>query len=103
MPGMAGQRTVLATTTRHDRQPAGPRGRHPRQSDLGRSDGGRAGVDGVFLVNVTLNKRKEITGVCRGIWTRPTPRAALFAKETAMVPVPAFDIVVTTQLRLPWT
>ena len=103
MPGMAGQRTVLGN---HDAgmiaSPAATWGvtrGNPIWEEVMEV---ARGVDGVFLVNVTLNKRKEITGVFAGDLDAAHAAGCAFAKETAMVPVPApFDIVVTTNSGYP--
>lgn len=61
-----------------------------------------ARTEPTFLLNVTLNKHKEITGVFAGdVWQAHRAGVA-FAKRTAMVPVPApFDIVITTNSGYP--
>jgi nickel-dependent lactate racemase len=103
MPGMAGQRTVLGN---HD---AGMIG-HP-QANWGITRGNpiweearevahRVGPS--FLVNVTLNKDKHITGVFAGDLDAAHAGGCAFVKETAMVPVPhPFDIVITTNSGYP--
>ncbi len=103
MPGMAGQRTVL--------------GNH----DAGMIDSPNAtwGVtwgnpiweevrevalqaDRVFLLNVTLNKDKDVTGVFAGQLDTAHSAGCAFVKETAMVAVPQpFDIVITTNSGYP--
>jgi len=103
MPGMAGQRTVLGN---HDAgMIADPR------ATWGVTQGNpiweevmevarRAG--GTFLVNVTLNKHQEITGVFAGDLDQAHAAGCAFVQETAMVPVPrAFDIVITTNAGYP--
>jgi nickel-dependent lactate racemase len=103
MPGMAGQRTVLGN---HD---AGMIG-HP-QATWGITWGNpiweeihevalKVGPD--FLVNVTLNKDKQITGVFAGDLDAAHAAGCAFVRETAMVGVPhPFDIVVTTNSGYP--
>ncbi|MBK9139528.1 MAG: nickel-dependent lactate racemase [Verrucomicrobia bacterium] len=50
-----------------------------------------------FLVNVTLNERRQITGVFAGDLIAAHRRGCEFARESAMQPVAEpFDIVVTT-------
>jgi nickel-dependent lactate racemase len=103
MPGMAGQRTVLGN---HD---AGMIG-HP-QATWGITWGNpiweetrevALRIDPTFLLNVTLNKDKQITGVFAGDLDAAHAAGCAFVKETAMVPVPhAFDIVITTNSGYP--
>lgn len=55
-----------------------------------------------FLLNVTLNRDKEITGVFAGDWEEAHGRGCAFVKETAMVPVrEPFDIVITSNSGYP--
>ena len=55
-----------------------------------------------FLVNVTLNKHKQITGVFAGELDEAHAAGCAFAKSTAMVPVQQpFDIVITTNSGYP--
>jgi nickel-dependent lactate racemase len=103
MPGMAGQRTVLGN---HD---AGMIG-HP-QAIWGVTHGnpiweevrevaGQAGR--TFLLNVTLNRDKAVTGVFAGDLDRAHAAGCAFVKSSAMVAVPRpFDIVVTTNSGYP--
>ncbi|MBC7237983.1 MAG: nickel-dependent lactate racemase, partial [Chloroflexi bacterium] len=50
-----------------------------------------------FLLNVTLNRRRQITGVYAGDIWQAHARGVQFAREAAMVPVDEpFDIVLTT-------
>jgi len=103
MPGMAGQRTVLGN---HD---AGMIA-HP-QATWGITAGNPIweevmevahAAGGTFLVNVTLNRDKAITGVFAGDLDAAHAAGCAFARETAMAPVPApFDIVVTTNSGYP--
>ena len=59
-------------------------------------------VPGVFLLNITLNKNKEITGVFAGDLTEAHRAGCRFAKESAMVPVnKLYDIVITTNSGYP--
>ena len=56
----------------------------------------------VYLLNVTLNKDKQITGVFAGDLDEAHARGCEFVRRTAMVPVPhPFDIVVTTNSGYP--
>ncbi len=55
-----------------------------------------------FLVNVTLNRDKAITGVFAGELDQAHAAGAAFVKDTAMVPVDApFDIVITSNSGYP--
>ncbi len=103
MPGMAGLRTVLGN---HDAgMIANPNATwgithgNPIWDEV-HEVARRAGQ--TFLVNVTLNKNKEITGVFAGDLDAAHAAGCAFVKETAMVPVPGpFDIVVTTNSGYP--
>lgn len=103
MPGMAGQRTVLGN---HDAgMIADP------HATWGITHGNPIWeevmevahcVGGVFLVNVTLNKHKELTGVFAGDLDEAHAAGCRFVRQTAMAPVPhAFDIVITTNSGYP--
>lgn len=103
MPGLAGQRTVLGN---HDAGMVG----HP-QAIWGVTHGnpiweevrevaGQAGR--TFLLNVTLNRDKAVTGVFAGDLDRAHAAGCAFVKGSAMVAVPRpFDIVVTTNSGYP--
>jgi nickel-dependent lactate racemase len=55
-----------------------------------------------FLLNVTLNDAREITGVFAGDLVQAHQAGCAFAKQAAMQPVPApFDIVVTSNSGYP--
>jgi nickel-dependent lactate racemase len=55
-----------------------------------------------FLLNVTLNRDRQITGVFAGDLLQAHAVGAKFAASTAMVPVPAlFDIVITSNSGYP--
>ena len=103
LPGLADERSVLGN---HDAEMIG----HPRAT-WGVTEGNpiweemremAAKTDPTFLLNVTLNKNKEITGVFAGdVWQAHAAGTA-FARESVMVPVPQpFDIVVTTNSGYP--
>jgi nickel-dependent lactate racemase len=103
MPGMAGQQTVLGN---HDAgMIADPKATwgitwgNPIWEEA-REVALRASP--TFLVNVTLNRDKQITGVFAGDLDVAHAAGCAFVKETAMVPVPhPFDIVVTTNSGYP--
>ena len=109
MPGMAGQRTVLGN---HDAGMIGdpnavwgitrgnPVWEEIREIALKIASETRAG--GIFLVNVTLNRDKDITGVFCGGLDEAHAEGCARARETCMAPVEApFDIVVTTNSGYP--
>lgn len=55
-----------------------------------------------FLLNVTLNKRREITGVFAGDVEQAHRAGTAFARQVAMVPVEEpFDIVITSNSGYP--
>ena len=103
LPGLADERSVLGN---HDAQMIG----HPRAT-WGVTEGNpiweemremATKTEPTFLLNVTLNKNKEITGVFAGdVWQAHATGTA-FARESVMVPVrEPFDIVVTTNSGYP--
>jgi lactate racemase len=103
MPGMAGQRTVLGN---HDAGMIGDpnatwgitRG-NPIWEEV-REVALRASP--LFLVNVTMNRDKEITGVFAGDLDEAHAAGCAFVKRTAMAAVPQpFDIVITTNSGYP--
>jgi nickel-dependent lactate racemase len=103
MPGMAGQHTVLGN---HDAGMVGdPKATwgvtwgNPIWEEV-REVALRAG--NVFLLNVTLNRDKRITGVFAGDLDAAHTAGCAFVKETAMVPAPhPFDVVITTNSGYP--
>jgi len=103
MPGMAGLETVLGN---HDAAMiADP------NSIWGETEGNQiweeinevaAKLDGKFLVNVTLNKDKEITAVFAGNLAEAHAAGCAFVRNTAMVAVEQpFDIVITSNSGYP--
>jgi nickel-dependent lactate racemase len=55
-----------------------------------------------FLLNVTLNRDQQITGVFAGDWQEAHAQGCAFAKQTAMSAVPEpFDIVITSNSGYP--
>jgi nickel-dependent lactate racemase len=103
MPGMAGQRTVLGN---HDAGMIGHRKAiwgvtqgNPIWEEV-REVAGQAGR--LFLINVTLNRDKAVTGVFAGDLDHAHAAGCAFVKRSAMVAVPRpFDIVVTTNSGYP--
>lgn len=103
MPGMAGQRTVLgnhdAGMVGHPRAIWGVTRGNPIWEEI-REVAGQAGR--LFLLNVTLNRDKAVTGVFAGDLDAAHAAGCAFVKRSAMVPVPRlFDIVVTTNSGYP--
>ena len=103
MPGVAALQTVMSN---HGTQHIG----HP-QAAFGVTDGNpiweemrdialRVGPS--FLVNVTLNERREITGIFAGDLLAAHRAGIDFVRASAMQPVPEpFDVVVTTNSGYP--
>ena len=59
-------------------------------------------VPGLFLLNITLNKKKEITGVFAGNMRSAHKEGCKFAKDSAMVSVDKlYDIVITSNSGYP--
>jgi len=103
MPGMAGQRTVLgnhdAGMVGHPKAIWGVTQGNPIWEEV-REVAGQAGP--LFLLNVTLNRDKAVTGVFAGDLDRAHAAGCAFVKRSAMVAVPRpFDIVVTTNSGYP--
>jgi len=103
MPGMAGQRTVLgnhdAGMVGHPRAIWGVTRGNPIWEEV-REVAGQAGR--LFLLNVTLNRDKAVTGAFAGDLDRAHAAGCEFVKRSAMVAVPRpFDIVVTTNSGYP--
>ncbi len=103
MPGMAGQRTVLgnhdAGMVGHPKAIWGVTHGNPIWEEV-REVAGQAGR--LFLLNVTLNRDKAVTGVFGGDLARAHAAGCAFVKGSAMVAVPRpFDIVVTTNSGYP--
>jgi nickel-dependent lactate racemase len=103
MPGMAGQKTVLGN---HDARMIG----HPKAT-WGVTWGNPIWEEirevalktrPAFVVNVTLNRDKAITGVFAGALDAAHEAGTRFVRQTAMVPVAEpFDIVITTNSGYP--
>jgi nickel-dependent lactate racemase len=103
MPGMAGQRTVLgnhdAGMIGHPKAIWGVTRGNPIWEEV-REVAGQAGR--LFLLNVTLNRDKDVTGVFAGDLDRAHAAGCAFVKRSAMVAVPRpFDIVITTNSGYP--
>jgi nickel-dependent lactate racemase len=103
MPGMAGQDTILSNH--------GSENIDSLNSTFGVTSGNpiweevheaAAMVDPSFILNVSLNAHKEITGVFAGTWMEAYLAGTEFVKERAMAPVDdAFDIVITSNSGYP--
>ena len=103
MPGMAGQSTILnnhcSANVSHPKATWGVIEGNPILTEI-REIALRAG--GTFLVNVTLNRDKQITGVYAGDLDEAHARGCAFVRLSAMLPVDQpFDIVVTTNSGYP--
>jgi nickel-dependent lactate racemase len=103
MPGMAGQQTVLqnhgAAMLSDPNATWGMTQGNPLWEEVREV---ALKVRPTFLLHVSLNKDKEITGVFAGDLDAAHAAGCAFVKETAMVPVPkAFDIIITTNSGYP--
>jgi nickel-dependent lactate racemase len=103
LPGMAGQSSVLnnhRASLIADRQATwGVTQGNPIYAEI-QEAAGMAGE--TFLVNVTLNKHKQITGVFAGELKAAHAAGCIFARESAMVGVAEpFDIVLTSNSGYP--
>ena len=103
MPGMAGQSTALAN---HNAEMIDDPG-----STWGVTKGNpiweevhevATSIEKNFLVNVTLNKDKEITGIYSGDLLAAHAKGCRFVRNTAMIAVSEpFDIVITSNAGYP--
>jgi nickel-dependent lactate racemase len=103
MPGMGGQRTVLgnhdAVMLANPKATWGITHGNPIWEEVHQVAGK---IGKTFLVNVTLNKHKQITGVFAGKLGEAHAAGCAFVKSTAMVPVPQpFDVAITTNSGYP--
>ncbi|MGC8825638.1 MAG: nickel-dependent lactate racemase [Anaerolineae bacterium] len=103
LPGIAGERTILlnhsAPMLNHPRATWGVTRGNPIWEEM-LEMAVLANPD--FLLNVTLNARREITGVFAGALRPAHARGVAFAREHAMVPVDGrFDIVITSNAGYP--
>jgi nickel-dependent lactate racemase len=103
LPGLAGERTVLGNhdygMIAHPNATWGITQGNPIWEEMAEV---AARTEPTFLLNVTLNKHRQMTHVFAGdVWQAHAAGTA-FARETAMVPVPApFDVVITTNSGYP--
>jgi len=103
MPGMAGLQTVLhnhdARMIAHPKATWGITWGNPIWEEV-REVAGKVGT--IFLVNVTLNKYKQVTGIFTGNIDDAHQEGCNFVKQTAMIPVDRpYDIVITTNSGYP--
>lgn len=103
IPGMAGLNTIFgnhsAKMISHPKATWGVTEGNPIFEEI--SEIGDK-IENLFLLNVSLNKNKEITGVFGGDIREAHTRGCNFVKERAMVPVQSpFDIVITTNSGYP--
>jgi nickel-dependent lactate racemase len=103
MPGMAGQQTVLpnhgSAMLSNPQATWGITWGNPIWEEIREI---ALEVKPTFLLNVTLNRDKEITNVFAGDFDAAHAAGCTFVKETAMVPVAeSFDIVITTNSGYP--
>jgi nickel-dependent lactate racemase len=103
MPGMAGQKTVFSN---HD-----PGMISDSNAVWGVTDGNPIWeeihevtdkIEGIFLVNVTLNREKEITAIFTGQLHEAHAEGCNFVRKNAMVAVDhPFDIIITSNSGYP--
>jgi nickel-dependent lactate racemase len=103
MPGMAGAPTIFANHSApmlaHPAATWGVAHGNPVWEEI-RQIAQMAGR--LFLVNVTLNKHKQVTGVFAGDLDAAFEAGSAFTAQTAMLPVEKpFDIVITTNSGYP--
>jgi len=103
LPGLAGERTVLGNhdygMIAHPNATWGITQDNPIWEEMAEV---AAHTEPTFLLNVTLNKHRQMTDIFAGdVWQAHAAGTA-FAQKTAMVPVPApFDVVITTNSGYP--
>ena len=103
MPGMAGLTTIMANhnaaNIAHPQATWGVTRGNPIWEEVMEV---AHKVDPTFLLNVTLNRDKQITGVFAGDLDQAHAQGVEFARKTAMAPVEQpFDIVVTSNSGYP--
>jgi nickel-dependent lactate racemase len=103
MPGLALLETVLhnhsAANMDHPRARWGIREGNPVWEEIQEA---AAMAEPTFLLNVTLNRDREITGVFAGDLEEAHAAGCAFVRETAMVPLEQpFDIVITSNSGYP--
>jgi nickel-dependent lactate racemase len=103
MPGLALLETVMhnhsAKHLDHPETRWGIREGNPLWDDIHEAAGL---IEPTFLLNVTLNRDHEITGVFAGDWEEAHARGCASVKRAAMVPVEEpFDVVITSNSGYP--
>ncbi len=103
MPGLALLETVMnnhnAQNIDHDRARWGVTNGNPIWEDV--MDAAKLCMP-LFLLNVALNRDKEIIAVFAGDLEKAHEQGCIFVKELSMCPVPAaFDIVITSNSGFP--
>lgn len=103
MPGMAALSTIVrnhcAENMDHPRSTWGVTEDNPVYTEVQEAAGM---VDGCFLLNVALNRDKEITAVFAGDLREAHRAGCAYVRETSMVPVQQpFDIVITSNSGYP--
>jgi len=103
LPGLAGEVTILgnhgAEMVGHPKATWGITKGNPLWEEMWEV---AQKTEPAFLLNVTVNKHRQITGVFAGDLDQAHQKGTKFARESAMVGVPApFDIVVTTNSGYP--
>jgi nickel-dependent lactate racemase len=103
MPGMAGSSTIFgnhsAKMIDHQNSTWGTTEGNPIFEEINEI---ASKVENVFLMNITLNKNKEITGDFSGELSEAHKIGCEFIKKSAMVPVQfPFDFVITSNCGYP--
>lgn len=103
LPGLAGEETILgnhgAEMVGHPKATWGVTKGNPLWEEIWEV---ARRTEPAFLLNVTVNKHRQITGVFAGNLDQAHQRGTEFARKSAMVGVPApFDIVVATNSGYP--
>jgi nickel-dependent lactate racemase len=103
MPGLALLETVMRNhSARHLDEPSvrwGIREGNPLWEEIHEAAGL---AEPTFLLNVTLNREQEITGVFAGDWEEAHAEGCAFVKQASMAPVDEpFDIVITSNSGYP--
>lgn len=103
LPGLAGERTILGNhgyrMIAHPKATWGITRGNPLWEEMAEA---AARTEPTFLLNVTLNKWRQITGLFAGDLQQAHAAGAAFVRQTAMTPLPApFDVVITTNSGYP--
>jgi nickel-dependent lactate racemase len=103
MPGMAGLKTILnnhsAIKIGHENTGWGRTHGNPLWEEINEI---AHGVGPVFLLNISLNRDHEVTGVFAGALDQAHAMGCEFVRKSAMVPIDErFDIVVTSNSGYP--